>query len=193
MVRTYGKNIKLNKAPDFDLIGVDDKKHSLQSCKGPKGLLVMFICCHCPYVKAIIERLNSDCEHLKSHYGIGTVAIMPNDTVTYPEDSFENMKKFSKDYNLSFPFVLDESQEVAKSYDAVCTPEFFGFNSEGKLCYHGRFDDSAKERKQNAREDRDLFKAMKYISEHGHSSENEDIMSIGCSIKWLDEGNIDAR
>lgn len=168
-------------AVDFSLPGVDGKTWSLADCAGEKGLLVMFICNHCPYVKAIRERLVRDTAALKE-LGINTVAIMSNDPTEYEEDSFDNMQKVAKDFNFSFPYLLDESQEVAKAYGAVCTPDFFGYNADLKLQYRGRFDAS---RKETAAADvrRDLYESMKEVAEMGKGP-TEQIPSMGCSIKW---------
>ena len=168
-------------AIDFSLPSVDGKNWSLQDCAGEKGLLVMFICNHCPYVKAIMKRLVRDTKELKSR-GINTVAIMSNDPTEYAEDSFENMKKVSDEFGFSFPYLLDETQEVAKAYGAVCTPDFFGYNSDLKLQYRGRFDAS---RKETAAEDvrRDLLESMTEVATTGKGPK-EQIPSMGCSIKW---------
>ena len=168
-------------AIDFSLSGVDGNKWSLADCAGEKGLLVMFICNHCPYVKAIMKRLVRDTKVLKER-GVNTVAIMSNDPSEYAEDSFENMQKIAKDFDFSFPYLLDESQQVAKEYGAVCTPDFFGYNSNLKLQYRGRFDAS---RKETAAEDvrRDLLESMTEIGETGKGPQDQ-IPSMGCSIKW---------
>lgn len=168
-------------AIDFSLPGVDGKIWSLKECVGEKGLLVMFICNHCPYVKAIRERLVRDTKALKT-LGVNTVAIMSNDPTEYEEDSFENMKKISAEFDFSFPYLLDETQEVAKRFGAVCTPDFFGYNADLKLQYRGRFDAS---RKETAAADvrRDLFESMKKVAETGKGPA-EQIPSMGCSIKW---------
>jgi thiol-disulfide isomerase/thioredoxin len=147
---------------------------------GKNGLLVMFICNHCPYVKAILPRLVEDCRELKM-LGINTVAIMSNDPTDYQEDSFDHMQKIAIEMDFSFPYLLDRTQQVAKSYDAVCTPDFFGFNSQAQLQYRGRFDESRKETAPNST--RDLFNAMKQIAMTGQGP-REQIASIGCSIKW---------
>jgi len=169
------------KAFDFDLPGVDGRNWTLAQCMGEKGLLVMFICNHCPYVKAVHERILRDVRELKV-LGIGTVAIMSNDTVTYPDDSFENMKLLAEKHSYDFPYLLDESQDIAKAYDAVCTPDFFGYNADFELQYRGRLDAS---RKETAPEDakRELFDAMKLVAETAKGP-SEQIPSIGCSIKW---------
>jgi peroxiredoxin len=168
-------------AIDFALPGVDGKTWTLQDCKGEKGLLVMFICNHCPYVKAIRDRIVRDTRELR-HAGINAVAIMSNDPADYPEDSFENMKKVAEEFDFPFPYLLDESQEVARAYGAVCTPDFFGYNADLELQYRGRLDES---RKEAAPADvrRDLFEAMKQVAESGNGPA-EQIPSMGCSIKW---------
>ena len=168
-------------APDFSLPGVDGKTWSRDQCKGDKGLLVMFICNHCPYVKAVRDRILRDAREL-ADVGIGCVAIMANDPTDYPEDSFENMKRVAEDYGFSFPYLIDETQEVAKAYGAVCTPDFFGYNKDLGLQYRGRLDESRKEpAPQGAR--RDLFEAMTQVAETGEGP-REQIPSMGCSIKW---------
>jgi peroxiredoxin len=169
-------------APSFRLPNVDGKLISLSESMGKNGLLVMFICNHCPYVKAILPRLIADVSELKV-LGINTVAIMSNDPSDYPEDSFENMQQIAKDMNFPFPYLLDEAQQVAKDYGAVCTPDFFGFNSKSELQYRGRFDESRKETAPNST--RDLFFGMKQVAETG-AGPREQISSIGCSIKWRD-------
>jgi peroxiredoxin len=169
---------------DFKLPGVDGKDWSLQDCQGEKGLLVMFICNHCPYVKAVRERIIRDTSELLAH-GIKSVAIMSNDPVDYPEDSFENMKKVAEEFDFPFPYLLDESQEIAKAYGAICTPDFFGYNADLQLQYRGRLDAS---RKETAPEDarRELFEGMKRVAQTGKGPEQQ-IPSIGCSIKWKQE------
>jgi peroxiredoxin len=168
-------------AIDFDLPGVDGKNWTLDDCRGPKGLLVMFICNHCPYVKAIRERIVRDAKELQEQ-GINCVAIMSNDPAEYEEDSFENMRKVAQEYDFPFPYLLDESQEVARAYGAVCTPDFFGYNAALELQYRGRLDESRKEAADPGVR-RDLFEAMKQVAETGHGP-REQIPSMGCSIKW---------
>jgi peroxiredoxin len=169
------------KAPDFTLPAVDGKTHSLDAIKGKNGTLVMFICNHCPYVKAVIDRIVRDVNELKPH-GINAVAISSNDAVHYPEDSFDNMARFAKSHGFTFPYLYDESQEVARAYDAVCTPDFFGFNGALELQYRGRLDASRKEAgPADAR--RELFEAMKDIATTGQGPRQQ-IPSMGCSIKW---------
>jgi peroxiredoxin len=168
-------------AIDFDLPGVDGKRYNLAAARGPNGLLVMFICNHCPYVKAVIHRLIRDVRDLQA-LGIGAIAIMSNDPTDYPEDSWANMVRLAGELDFPFPYVLDETQAVAKAYGAVCTPDFFGFNGDLTLQYRGRLDES---RKETAPEGvrRDLFEAMKEVATTGRGPA-EQIASIGCSIKW---------
>ncbi len=168
-------------AIDFDLPGVDGRLWTLAQCRGPKGLLVMFICNHCPYVKAVIGRIVRDTEALRP-LGIHSVAIMSNDPSEYPEDSFENMRAVAQRHRFPFPYLLDETQEVAKAYGAVCTPDFFGYNADLELQYRGRLDAS---RKQAAPPDarRELFEAMAQVAQTGRGPA-EQIPSMGCSIKW---------
>lgn len=168
------------KAPEFNLPDVNGKWVNLKDSMGPNGLLVMFICNHCPYVKAILPRLIDDIEELKA-LGVNTVAIMSNDPADYPEDSPENMKRIAEEMAFPFPYLLDETQQVAKAYDAVCTPDFFGFNQHFELQYRGRFDESRKETVPEST--RDLFKAMKQVAETGQGPQSQ-VASIGCSIKW---------
>ena len=169
-------------AIDFKLKGVDEKYYDLNSLKGTNGLLIMFICNHCPYVKSIINRIIRDTKELKQ-IGINSVGIMSNDPNEYPEDSFENMKKMALEFNFSFPYLIDETQEVARAYGAVCTPDFFGYNNKLGLQYRGRLDESRKESVDGAK--RELFEAMKQISKSGKGPENQ-IPSMGCSIKWFE-------
>lgn len=172
-------------APAFDLPGIDGRNWSLEDCRGPNGLLVMFICNHCPYVKAINEKLVRDATGLKA-LGVNSVAIMSNDPTEYPEDSFENMKRVAERYAYPFPYLVDETQSVAKAYGAVCTPDFFGYNADLELQYRGRLDESGRE-PDSGDVRRDLFLAMKQVAETGKGPE-EQIASIGCSIKWRDGG-----
>jgi peroxiredoxin len=168
-------------AINFNLKGVDGKMHTLDSCKGENGLLVMFICNHCPYVKAIIDRVIRDTKELKA-MGLNTVAIMSNNPDEYEADSFENMQKISEEMDFPFPYLIDETQEIAKAYGAVCTPDFFGLSKHMTLQYRGRFDAS---RKETAPEDTrgDLFEAMKQVAQT-NKGPLEQIPSMGCSIKW---------
>jgi peroxiredoxin len=169
------------KAPSFTLTGVDGKTYSLERLRGPNGALVMFICNHCPYVKAVIDRIVRDVNELRD-LGIGAVAISANDAEHYPEDSFDNMKRFAAAHGFTFPYLYDESQDVARAYGAACTPDFFGFNDKLELQYRGRLDESRKEAAP-AGARRDLFEAMKQVAETGKGPRNQ-IASIGCSIKW---------
>ena len=171
------------KAPEFNLIGIDNKYYSFQDIKGTNGTLVMFICNHCPYVKSVIHRIVEDVTTLKEK-GIGVIAIMSND-VNDPkygeEDSFDNMKLFSENHNFVFPYVYDETQSVGREYNAVCTPDFFGFNENNELQYRGRLEESKMEIIPNAK--KDLLEAMIQVSETGFGPKSQ-IPSIGCSIKW---------
>jgi peroxiredoxin len=169
-------------AKDFSLRGIDGKTYTLKDVTGSKGLLVMFICNHCPYVKAIASRLADDMRVLQSK-GIGVVAIMSNDTVTHPEDSFDNMKKFSEQHGFSFPYVIDETQAVAKSYGAVCTPDFFGYNAAGNLQYRGRLDEVNPSRQATDATKKELLEAMLLIAETG-AGPAQQTPSMGCNIKW---------
>ena len=168
-------------AIDFSLRGVDGKVWTLEQCRGEKGLLVMFICNHCPYVKAIRDRLVRDTLELKA-LGVNSVAIMSNDPAEYAEDSFENMKAVAEQEGFPFPYLIDETQETARAYGAVCTPDFFGYNADLELQYRGRLDAS---RKEAASPDvrRDLFEAMAQVARTGKGPQ-EQVPSMGCSIKW---------
>jgi peroxiredoxin len=169
------------KAPDFNLPGVDGKTYSLDEVRGENGTLVMFICNHCPYVKSVIDRVVRDVNATKP-FGVNAVAICSNDVTTHPGDSFANMKLFAREYGFTFPYLHDESQDVARAYDAVCTPDFFGFNGKLELQYRGRLDSSGK---APAAPDakRELFEAMKMIAETGQGPQAQ-TPSMGCSIKW---------
>ncbi len=171
-------------AIDFSLPGVDGKNWSLAELKGENGLLVMFICNHCPYVQAVRERIVRDSKELLQ-YGMNSVAVMSNDPAMYEEDSFKNMQKVAQEFDFPFPYLLDETQSVAKAYGAVCTPDFFGYNGKLELQYRGRLDAS---RKETAPDDvrRDLFEAMREVVQTGKGPA-EQIPSMGCSIKWKDE------
>jgi peroxiredoxin len=171
------------KARDFDLPGVDGVRYNLANARGENGLLVMFICNHCPYVKSIRDRLVADTLELKQH-GVNSIAIMSNDPAEYAEDSFDNMKLVARQYQYPFPYVWDESQQVAKEYGAVCTPDFFGFNADLELQYRGRLNASRKEAIADA--PRDLFNAMLQVARTGQGP-REQIASMGCSIKWKNE------
>lgn len=168
------------KAEDFKLQGTDEKVYTLDEVRGKNGLVVMFICNHCPYVKAVLDKIISDTKELKA-YGINSVAIMSNDPEQYPEDSFRNMQTLSIVKLLPFPYLWDKDQSVARTYGAVCTPDFFGFNADLKLQYRGRLDASGRSSSPEAK--RELFEAMVEISKTGKGPD-EQMPSIGCSIKW---------
>jgi peroxiredoxin len=171
-------------AIDFSLPGTDGRVWTPADCRGPKGLLVMFICNHCPYVKAVRARLVRDARGLRE-LGVGSVAIMSNDPAQNAEDSFENMRAIAREFAFPFPYLLDESQAVARAYGAVCTPDFFGYNSRLELQYRGRLDASGKATAPaDAR--RELFEAMRLVAETGQGP-SEQIAGIGCSIKWREE------
>jgi peroxiredoxin len=167
-------------AKPFDLQGTDGRRYTLDGVRGPKGLLVMFICNHCPYVKAVLDRIIRDVKELKEH-GIGAVAIMANDASQYPEDSVENMKRLAEEKQLPFPYLVDETQEVAQAYGAVCTPDFFGYNKDLELQYRGRLDASKTTPIPGAI--RELYEAMVQVAETGRGPEHQ-TPSMGCSIKW---------
>ena len=167
-------------APDFTLPDTGNRLHKLDSLIGPNGLLIGFICNHCPYVKAIIDRLVSDATALQQR-GINTVAIMPNDYHSYPEDSPPKMKEFAQDHKLPFPYLIDEAQQVAKAYGAVCTPDFFGLNSAGQLQYRGRLDEAKMGPADNRQAE--LLAAMQMVAATGRGPAQQ-TPSMGCSIKW---------
>ena len=171
------------KAEEFKLKSIDNKLISLEDIKGEKATLIMFICNHCPYVKAVIKDLVKDCSDLKND-GINTVAIMSNDTKSYPDDSFENMIRFAKENNFkSINYLIDETQEIAKKYNAVCTPDFFGYNKDLGLQYRGRYRE-LKDLKPIVNGDSDLKLAMKMIAQT-QKGPDEQIPSMGCNIKWF--------
>jgi peroxiredoxin len=168
-------------AVDFDLADTAGHRHNLASLRGPNGLLLMFICNHCPYVKAVIDRICRDARELQAR-GIGVAAIMSNDPADYPEDSPENMRRVAAELDFPFPYLFDATQEVARAYGAVCTPDFFGFNRKLELQYRGRLDASGRApATPDAR--RELFEAMREIAASGHGP-REQTASMGCSIKW---------
>lgn len=169
------------RAPKFNLPDPDGKMHSFDELMGEKGLLIAFICNHCPYVQAIIDRLAEDVKTLQKE-GVGVVGIMSNDFIYEPADNPENMKKFSAEHELTFPYLIDETQEVAKSYDAVCTPDFFGLNNKGELQYRGRLDDVTMNGDSQDRTP-ELLNAMLQAAETGNGPEQQK-PSMGCSIKW---------
>lgn len=168
-------------AVDFTLPGVDRQQWTLDKCRGERGVLVMFISNHCPYVQAIRHKLVRDTRELMV-LGINSVAIMPNDTVNYPEDSFANMVKAAYEFDFPFPYLLDESQQVARAYGAVCTPDFFGYNADLELQYRGRFDAAGPKSGDDAQV-RELFEAMRQVAETGQGPQHQ-VPSMGCSIKW---------
>jgi peroxiredoxin len=168
------------KAPDFRLEGIDGRSYGLDDVRGAKGTLVMFICNHCPYVRSVIDRIVREVAELEKE-GIGAVAIMSNDTEAYPADSFDNMKRFAAENRFNFPYLIDRTQEVARAYDAVCTPDFFGFAANLGLQYRGRLDESRREAVPGAR--RELYEAMAQIAETG-AGPRDQVPSMGCSIKW---------
>jgi peroxiredoxin len=167
-------------ARPFDLMGTDGKRYTLDDVRGPKGLLVIFMCNHCPYVKAVLDRLVRDVSDLKEH-GICAIAINANDTTRYPDDSFDNMKRLATEKSFPFPYAFDETQDVARAYDAVCTPDFFGYNANLELQYRGRLDASKTTPIPDAI--RELYEAMVQVAETGRGPEQQ-IPSMGCSIKW---------
>ena len=170
------------KAKDFNLLSIENKKISLNDVIGEKGTLIMFICNHCPYVKAVIQDIVKDAKYFET-LGIKSAAIMSNDVKNYPEDSFENMISFSKLHAFSFPYVIDDTQDVAKEYGAVCTPDFFGYNKELELQYRGRIRE-LKNLRPVRKGNSDLHIAMKQIAETGKGPKNQ-IPSMGCNIKWF--------
>ena len=170
-------------AKSFELKSTNNEIIKLNDVKGTNGTLVMFICNHCPYVKAVIKDIVEDCKNLEK-FGVKAVAICSNDAINYPEDSFENMIEIAKKHQFSFPYLFDETQNVAKNYDAVCTPDFFGYNNNLELQYRGRIRELDNLKPVRAG-DSDLFTAMKQIAETGKGPETQ-IPSVGCGIKWLD-------
>jgi peroxiredoxin len=171
------------KAPDFRLPATDGQVYALSEIKGRSGTLVMFICNHCPYVQAIIDRIVRDAVELKD-IGIAAVAISSNDATAYPEDRFARMTEVAEAHSFPFSYLYDESQDVARRYGAVCTPDFFGFNAALELEYRGRLDASGKQAAAPSAR-RELFEAMRLIAETGRGPLDQ-IPSLGCSIKWKD-------
>ncbi|MEW9899154.1 thioredoxin family protein [Chitinivorax sp. PXF-14] len=172
-------------APDFELPGTDGKRYRLAEVSGPNGLLVMFICNHCPFVKAIVERLVVDARSLQAA-GIGVVAISANDARAYPEDGPEQMAGFARAHGFGFPYLYDEGQDVARAYGAVCTPDFFGYNAQGQLQYRGRFDSTGRQAPPPPDNRHELLDAMQQIASTGQGPQQQ-IPSIGCSIKWRED------
>jgi peroxiredoxin len=171
------------KAHDFTLPATDGRTYSLADLKGPNGTLIVFMCNHCPYVKAVIDRLIRDASDLRA-LGVNTIAISSNDATAYPADSFENMRRWALEKRFPFPYLHDETQEVARAYGAVCTPDFFGYDAGLGLQYRGRLDESKRDQAPNAR--RELFEAMRQVAETGQGPK-EQVPSMGCSIKWRDK------
>jgi peroxiredoxin len=170
-------------APDFDLEGTDGKRYRLADVAGAKATLVMFICNHCPYVKAVLDDIIAEARELQP-LGVGAVAIMPNDTDSYPEDSFENMRRLAQAKAFPFPYLIDRSQQVARAYGAACTPDFFGFDAGRTLRYRGRIY-AMRNLQRVAGGRRELFDAMAAIAGAG-AAPAEQYPGIGCSIKWRD-------
>lgn len=168
------------KAVDFSLQGIDGRTYSLKDVAGPNGTVIVFMCNHCPYVRSIAERLAEDARALKA-MGVGLAGINANDASAYPEDSFENMKAFAAEHGIDFPYLVDPTQEIARAYGAICTPDFFGFNAGLELQYRGRLDESKTTLVPNAR--RELVEAMRGVAESGKGPA-EQVASMGCSIKW---------
>lgn len=173
------------RAPGFSLTDTTGKTLSLDDLRGPRGTLVMFICNHCPYVKAINHKLVRDARDLKA-LGVHSVAIMSNDTLSYPEDSFEQMRRVARQFAYPFPYLIDETQEVARAYGAVCTPDFFGYNADLELQYRGRLDESGRQ-PDSGDVRRELYLAMQQVAETG-TGPSEQVPSIGCSLKWREAG-----
>ena len=169
-----------SRAASFDLPGIDGKRYTLDSVRGTNGTVVMFICNHCPYVKAVVGKIVRDTSELRRH-GVGSIAIMSNDTVAYPDDSFANMKTFAAEHAFTFPYVIDETQDVGRAYGAVCTPDFFGFDRDLKLAYRGRLDASG--RSSDPAAARELFDAMVAVATGGKAPAVQQA-AVGCSIKW---------
>ena len=170
------------RAKNFNLLSTENKKKSLNEIVGKNGTLIMFVCNHCPYVKAVIKDIVQDVKFLES-LSIKSAAIMSNDVKNYPEDSFENMITFSKLHHFSFPYLIDDTQEVAKDYGAVCTPDFFGYNKNLELQYRGRIRE-LKDLKPISKGDSELRTAMKLVATSGKGPIKQ-IPSMGCDIKWF--------
>ena len=168
--------------PYFSLKNIDGSILNLEQCRGENGTVIMFISNHCPYVKAIHTTLVEDAKKL-SEFGVNCIAIMPNDTENYPEDSFENMQRIAQEWNFTFPYLIDETQEIARQYDAFCTPDFFGYNRDLELQYRGRLNSITPSNKEPENVGQDLVDAMKQVAETGHGPKQQ-TPSMGCSIKW---------
>jgi peroxiredoxin len=169
-------------APDFSLPDAEGKIWSLQDCRGDRATLVMFICNHCPYVKAVCDALVRDVRSLAAA-GVRAVGIMPNDYASYPEDAPEKMREFARVHGFTFPYLVDATQEVARAYGAVCTPDFFGYDRDLRLQYRGRLDATTPGRPAPEGSPRELLEAMTLIAQTGHGPERQS-PSMGCSIKW---------
>ncbi len=169
------------KAPAFDLPGVDGRNYALEGIAGGNATLVMFICNHCPYVTSVVDRLVPDAQELIDA-GIGVTAICANDAENYPDDSFDKMQLFAERHGFPFPYLHDESQAVARAYDAACTPDFFGFDGDLGLQYRGRLDAAGRQNRPDGMR-RELVDAMLQIAKTGHGPKDQ-IPSMGCSIKW---------
>jgi peroxiredoxin len=167
-------------AAPFELRGVDGRMHSLDSARGPNGVVVMFICNHCPYVKAVADKIARDMAELRD-LGVGAIAVMSNDVAAYPDDSFDHMQAFAARHRFGFPYVIDETQDVARAYGAVCTPDFFGYDRDLRLAYRGRLDASGRSSDPGA--ERELFEAMREVARGGRAPAVQHA-SVGCSIKW---------
>ena len=177
MTRAFGWQ-----AEAFELEGIDGKKHALADLKGKNGTLVMFICNHCPYVKAVIADVVTEAAALAAD-GVAAVAVMSNDTEAYPADSFDNMQAFAKQHGFGFPYLIDRTQAVARAYGAVCTPDFFGFDKDLKLRYRGRLYEMAPGLKPKPGAQHELLEAMRQVAKTG-TAPAEQTPSMGCSIKW---------
>jgi peroxiredoxin len=183
MTLLYTPEIEIGKKmPDFNLLGVDNKYWNLQKCMGKNGLVVMFICNHCPYVKSIQDKLVSDAFKMME-FGVKVVAIMSNDVDDYPEDSFKNMQLVSQQFNYPFPYLLDKTQQIAKKYGAVCTPDIYGLDNKSRMHYRGRLDSSGRDNSLQSLP-RDLVVAMQELVNKGKIT-SQQIPSMGCSIKWI--------
>ncbi len=175
-------------APDFELKGVDGEFYTFDDVAGENGTVIMFICNHCPYVKGAIDRIVADMNTLQEKYDIGVAAIMSNDTENYPQDSFENMVEFADQHDFTFPYLIDETQDVAHEYGAVCTPDFFGFDQHGQLQYRGRLDNLGKDGDLDDDRKRELVHAMINVVNGGAGPDADNQMpSMGCNIKWRDQ------
>ena len=184
MTLKYTPKSEISQAPDFNLLGIDGRHWKLNQVMGEHGLVVMFICNHCPFVKSIQTQLVEDVKLLQS-FGINAVAIMSNDTEDYAEDSFENMQIVAEKHQYPFPYLLDDTQKIAKNYAAVCTPDFFGMNNRGEIKYRGRLNAAGINESQNTLR-KDLVAAMREMVETGDIT-SEQFPSMGCSIKWKHE------